>query len=178
MVALILVEMRRITDPDGTQRLGAVVDLDNVLSTPDIRKRLSSIEKSYESLLHQCNMLLAQIKTPQGKSNARLRWELANTVSLFLSAVSSQLGLVLGNYKEALSRDLGVSSSELRYILAFYGSHRSITDVDSRINWSKYREIMDISDEKARKECEMLVKTGKIRSDREIRAFKKKIPTH
>jgi hypothetical protein len=36
---------------------------------------------------------------------------------------------------------------------------------------------MDFSDEKSRKQCETLIKMGKIKSDTEIRDFKRKLKT-
>jgi hypothetical protein len=75
MASQIPVEIRKITDPDGTSRLGAVAYLEEVLSTPDIMNRLSSTEKEYELLLQQCREILVQTKTPNGRPDARLRWQ-------------------------------------------------------------------------------------------------------
>lgn len=36
---------------------------------------------------------------------------------------------------------------------------------------------MDFSDEKSRKECENLIKMGRIKTDTEIREFKRKLKT-
>jgi hypothetical protein len=49
----------------------------------------------------------------------------------------------------------------------------SITQVSEKINWSKYREIMDISSATLRKECEQKILNGEINTDYEIRQFKK-----
>jgi hypothetical protein len=102
---------------------------------------------------------------------------LAEKVSTFLDLNAKKNGVVLVNYTDALKRDLGVSESELRYIFRFYRKYNSAADLDERINWSKYRELMDFSDEKTRKQCEALIKEGKIKSDGEIRAFKRKMKT-
>jgi hypothetical protein len=177
MVSQIPVEIRKITDPDGTSRLGAVAYLEEVLATPDIMNRLSAIEKEYELLLRQCKEILAQTKTSKGRPDATLRWELADKIHTFLDSSTKKIGVVLVNYTDALHRDLGISESELRYILRFYNKYKNLNEVDHRINWSKYRELMDFSDEKSRKQCEMLIKVGKIRSDTEIREFKRKLKT-
>lgn len=177
MAGQIPVEIRKITDPDGTSRLGAVANLEEVLSTPDIMNRLSATEKEYELLLRRCSEILARTKTPEGRPNARLRWKLADEIHAFLNSSTKKIGVVLVNYVEALQRDLGISQSELRYILRFYNKYRNSNELDARINWSKYRELMDFSDEKSRRECEKLIKMGKIKSDTEIREFKRKLKT-
>jgi len=175
MISQIPVEIRKITDPDGTSRLGAVAYLEEVLSTPDIKKRLSATEKEYESLLRQCREILAQTKTSEGRPKAELRWELADRIHIFLKSSTREIGVVLVNYVDALQRDLSISKSELRYIFRFYKKYKDPNDLDPRINWSKYRELMDFSDERSRKECEMLIKAGKIKSDTDIREFKRKL---
>jgi len=177
MANQIPVEIRKITDPDGTSRLGAVAYLEEVLSTPDIKNRLSVIEKEYELLLRQCREILAQTKTSKGRPDARLRWQLADKIHTFLNSSTKKIGVVLVNYVDALQRDLGISESELRYISRFYRKFGDPNDLDPRINWSKYRELMDFSDEKSRKQCETLIKMGKIKSDTEIRDFKRKLKT-
>ena len=175
MVNQIPVEIRKITDPDGTSRLGAVAYLEEALSTPNIMSRLSTTEKEYKLLLQQCQEILVQTKTSKGRPDARLRWELADKIHTFLDSNTKKIGVVLVNYTDALHRDLDISESELRYILRFYNKYRNLNELDHRINWSKYRELMDFSDEKSRKQCETLIKTGKIKSDTEIREFKRKL---
>ncbi|MGA3193116.1 MAG: hypothetical protein ABSD73_11505 [Candidatus Bathyarchaeia archaeon] len=177
MAAQIPVEIRKITDPNGSSRIGVVTYLGEVMSTPDIRERLSSVEDKYRSLLEQCNQILAVIKTPKGRSDARLRWKLAEKIHTFLDSQMKEIGVVLVNYTEAIHRDLGVSESELRYIFRFHSRYKSLKEVDPQINWSKYRELMDFSNHEARKRCEALIKEGRITSDAEIREFKRKEKT-
>jgi hypothetical protein len=177
MVNPIPVEIRKITDPDGRSRLGAVAFLGGVLSTPDIKDRLSSLEEKYTLLLKQCENILEKTKTTAGRSDATLRWQLAQKVGSFLDLNMKNEGVVFVNYVEALQRDLEVSESELRYIFKFFKKYKNEKELDTRINWSKYRELMDFSDEKLRKQCETLIKEGKIKSDKEIRAFKRQMKT-
>jgi len=177
MVSQIPIEIRRITDPDGTSRLGAVAYLEEVLSTPDIKNRLLATEKEYELLLRECTEILAKIKTSTGRPDAGLRWKLADRIHGFLNSSILNIGVTIVNYFDAFQRDLGISKSELRYIFRFYSKYKDPTQLDPRINWSKYRELMDFSDEKSRKECENLIKIGKIKSDTEIREFKRKLKT-
>ena len=94
----IAVEIRKITNSDGTSRLGAVTYLEEVLSTPDIKERLSTIEKEYESFISQCTEILTQIRTPQGRSDAKLRWKLADKIYSFLNSDTKNIGVILVNY--------------------------------------------------------------------------------
>ncbi len=174
MTNQVRVEIRRITDPNGISRIGVVAYLGEVLSTPDIKTRLSAVEEEYRTLLQQCNRILEMTKTSKGRPDARLRWELADKINTFLNLRAKGIGVVLVNYTEALHRDLDISESELRYILRFYGKYPHMNELDQRINWSKYRELMDFTDENSRRRCEAMIKEGRIRSDSEIRDFKRR----
>jgi len=170
----IIVEIKKITNPDGTSKLGAITYLEEVLSTPDIKKRLSTMEKEYESFIKQCKEILTRIQTPQGRSDAKLRWKLADKIYSFLNSDTKNIGVVLVNYIDTLCRDLGVSKSDLRYTIKFRHKYRTLEELDSRINWSKYRELLDFPNDKLRKDCETLIKDGKITTDALIREFKQK----
>lgn len=167
------VEIKKITNPDGTSRTGSVTYLEEVMSTPDIKDRLLALGKEYALLVQRCSPILKQIRTPKGRPNARLRWELANTIYTFLNSNANKIGVIIVNYKDALCKDLGISNSELNYILKFRGKYVKPKELDDRINWSKYRELMDFSNDQMRKECETLIRIGKIKTDSEIRKFKK-----
>lgn len=167
------VEIKKITNPDGTSRTGVITYLEEVMSTPDIKNRLLAIEKEYVLLVQRCSHTLKRIRTPEGRPDARLRWELANVIHTFLNSNADKIGVVLVNYKSALCADLGISNSELNYLLKFRGKYVSPNQLDDRINWSKYRELMDFANDQMRKECETMIKNGKIRTDSDIRKFKK-----
>lgn len=171
------VEVRKITDPSGSSRVGAITYLSEVLSTPDVQKRLKTIENQYAILLKTCSELLGQMKISQGRADARLRWKIVDNINSFLKSSPKISGVVVVNLVEALSRDLGVSETQLHYLQRFYRVYPNLTDLDPKINWSKYRELMDFSDEKSRKQCETLIKMGRIKSDTEIREFKRKMKT-
>lgn len=173
--SLIPVEIRKITDPGGNSRIGAVTYLSEVLSTPDVQKRLKNIENQYAILLKTCNELLEQIKSPKGRANATLHWKIADNIDNFLRTSPKLSGTVVVNITEALDRDLGVSETQLHYLQRFHRAYPNLADISPGINWSKYRELMDFPSPKSRKECEALIKTGKIKTDTEIRDFKRKL---
>lgn len=167
------VEIKKIINPDGTSRTGAVTYLEEVVSTPNIKDILLTLEKEYALLVQRCSLILERIGTPKGRPDARLRWELANTIYTFLNSNANKIGVVVVNYKDALCADLDISNSELNYLLRFRGKYLNPEELDDRINWSKYRELIDFTNDQTRKECETLIKNGKIKTDSEIRKFKK-----
>lgn len=167
------VEITKITNPDGTSRTGVITYLEELMSTPDVQNRLFAIEKAYALLVQTCLRTLKRIETREGRADARLRWELANLIYTFLNSNAEKIGVVLVNYKNALCADLGVSNSGLAYLLKFRDKYVSSDQLDDRINWSKYRELLDFTNDRKRKECEELIKSGKIKTDSEIREFKK-----
>jgi len=57
-------------------------------------------------------------------------------------------GYVFANVSEALPRDIEMSKSQLSYLIKFRTYYPSIDQVSKEINWSKYRELMDFSDNK------------------------------
>ena len=81
---------------------------------------------------------------------------------------------VFANVSEALMRDVGTSRSQLNYLLKFRTYYPSIDDVSTEINWSKYRELLDIRSAEARKICETRILSGEIRTDHDIRDFKRR----
>lgn len=167
------VEITKITNPDGSSRTGAITYLEEVMSTPDIKNRLLTIEKEYALLVQRCLRTLKRIRTPEGRSDAQLRWKLADAIFIFLNSNANKIGVIFVNYKNALSADLGVSKSELSYLLKFRSKYASLSELNDRINWSKYRELMDFTNDQLRKKCETLIKRGEITKDSEIRKFKK-----
>lgn len=169
------VEIKRITDPGGSARIGAVTYLSKVLSTPDVQIRLRNTERQYGILLQTCDKLLKQMRSSDGRADATLHWRIADAINNFGRSTPKASGAVVVNLVEALSRDLDISETQLHYLQRFYRAYPHLSDLNSKINWSKYRELMDFPDDKSRKQCEALIIKGELRSDGEIRQFKRKI---
>jgi hypothetical protein len=105
-------------------------------------------------------------------SDSLLRWKLADQIYSFIKQIEDN-GYIFANLLEALPRDIGISKTQLSYLLKFRERYPFIHQVSKEINWSKYRELMDISEKNIRELCESLIKMGKIKSDKEIREFKR-----
>jgi hypothetical protein len=74
---------------------------------------------------------------------------------------------------EALSRDLELSRSRLKYLIRFRTFYPTISQVSKKINWSKYQEMLDIKDATKRRICEKKILSGEMKTDADIRDFKR-----
>ena len=146
--------------------------------------RLHILHKVKDSFKSKTNMqdlsmvvkrLLKEVRSNRRfMADSQLQWKLADAVYSFTKRIEDD-GYIFANFSEALARDVGMSKSQLNYLMKFRTRYPSIDQVSKEINWSKYRELMDFPDGKSRKQCETLILQGKIKSDTEIREFKRRI---
>jgi len=168
-------EILKIRDPDGASRFKAIISFQDAIAHTSQSQKLIQIQNEYTKLVDGCQRLLKEIRSNRKRmADSQLQWKLADNIYSFIKWIESD-GFIFANVSEALSRDVGMSKSQLNYLIKFRTYYPTIDQVSKEINWSKYRELMDFSDEKSRKQCEMLIKAGKIRSDTEIREFKRKL---
>jgi hypothetical protein len=138
-------------------------------------QKLIKIQNEYTRLVASCQRLLKDIRSSHRfKADSQIQWKLADEIYSFIKRIEND-GYIFANVSEALPRDIGMSKSQLNYLIKFRTYYPSIDQVSKEINWSKYRELMDFPDQASRKQCETLIKIGKIRSDTEIRGFKRKL---
>lgn len=168
-------EILKIRDPDGVSRFKAIISFQDAIAYTSQSQELIQIQNEYTKFIDRCQKLLKEIwSNRKFMANSELQWKLANEIYSFVKWIENS-GYIFANVSEALSRDIGMSKSQLSYLIKFRTYYPSIDQVSKEINWSKYRELMDFSDNKARKECEALIKMGRIKSDTEIRKFKRKL---
>jgi len=168
-------EILKVKDLDGKSRFKAIISLQDAITHTSQSQNLIRIQNEYTNLVYNCQRLLKEIwASRKSKADSRLQWKLANEIYSFTKQIEND-GYVFANVTEAFSRDVGMSKSQLNYLIKFRTRYPSIEQVSKEINWSKYRELMDFPDQKSRKLCEELIKSGKIKSDTEIREFKKKL---
>jgi hypothetical protein len=168
-------EIQEIRDPDGASRFKAIVSFQDAIAHTSHGQKLIQIQNEYTKFVDNCQRFLKEIRSNRKHmADSHLQWNLANEIYSFIRRIEDY-GHIFANISEALPRDLGISKSQLNYLMKFRTYYPSINHVLKEINWSKYRELMDFPDEKSRKECEALIKIGKITTDTEIRAFKRKI---
>ncbi len=109
------------------------------------------------------------------KSDPRVRWRLGDDIDRFFSSLKRKYGIVVTNQLEALSYDLSLSHDALGFILRVPNLFTKAEVAQAGLSWSKFQEIMGITDATAMRDCFNLLKLGKIRYDKEIRAFKRAV---
>lgn len=168
-------EILKIRDPDDTSRFKAIISFQDAIVDTSQSQKLIQIQNEYAKLVEGWQGLLKKIRNNRKfMANSQLQWKLADEIYSFIKKIEND-GYIFANVSEALPRDVGISKSQLNYLLKFRMFYPSIDQVSKEINWSKYRELMDFPDQKSRKQCETLIKAGKIKSDTEIREFKRKL---
>jgi len=170
-------EILKIRDPDGASRFKAIISFQDAIANTSQSQKLIQIQNEYTKLVDGCQRLLKEIRSNRKCiADSKLQWKLADEIYSFIKRIEND-GYIFANVSEALPRDVGISKSQLNYLIKFRTYYPSVDQVSKEINWSKYRELMDFSDQKSRKECEKLIKMGRIKSDTEIREFKRKLKT-
>ncbi len=168
-------EIQKIRDPDGTSHFKAIISFQDAIADASQSQKLVRIQNEYTKLVEDCRRLLKEIwSNRKSMADSKNQWKLADSIYSFAKRIENE-GYVFANLSEALPRDVGISKSQLNYLTKFRTYYPSIDKVSEGINWSKYRELMDFPNGESRKECESLIKRGKIKSDTEIREFKKRI---
>lgn len=168
-------EILKIRDPDGANRFKAIVSFHDAIAHTSQSQKLIQIQNEYARFVDGCQRLSKEVRSNRRlMADSQLQWKLADAVYSFTKRIEND-GYIFANFSEALARDVRMSKSQLNYLMKFRTRYPSIEQVSKEINWSKYRELMDFPDEKSRKQCETLILQGKIKSDREIREFKRRM---
>ncbi|MEM2914422.1 MAG: hypothetical protein QXH91_03350 [Candidatus Bathyarchaeia archaeon] len=166
-------EILKIKNPDGICDYKAIISLRDAIGYANQSQKLIIIQKEYSKFLENCKEMIEKIENDhKSRSNPHLQWMLSDRIYSFMKWVEN-CGFIFTNIFETLSKEVGISKTQLRYLIRFRESYPSIDQVSREINWSKYRELLDISDKNKRLLCENLIKIGKIKSDKEIRKFKR-----
>ena len=167
-------EIKKMRDPDGISRFKAIVSLQDAITHSSQSQKLIQIQDEYSKSVESWQRMLEQIRSSRrNEANSNLQWKLADAIYSCVKRIENN-NYVFANFSEALTRDVGMSRSQLNYLLKFRTYYPSIDRVHNEINWSKYREILDIRSAEARKICEKKILSGEIRTDQDMRDFKKR----
>lgn len=163
----------KIRDPDGKSRFKAIVSFGDAIAHSEQSQKLIQIQNEYTAMVNRWQKKFTELRNSRKlMSDSHLQWKLADEIYSFDKGIEKD-GYFFANASEALSRDLGVSRSRLRYLMKFRKYYPSLEFVSPKINYSKYQEILDIRNPKTRKQCEEKILSGELTKDSEIRAFKK-----
>lgn len=166
-------EIQKIRDPDGASHFRAIVSFQDAIADTSQSSKLIQIQKGYTALVTIGQKLLKEIRrNKKSMADSQLQWSLADEIYSFVKRIEND-GYVFANVSEALTRDMGLSTSQLNYLIKFRTYYPTLDQVHREINWSKYREILDMRSPELRKICESKILSGEIKTDHDIRMFKK-----
>lgn len=166
-------EILKIKAPDGTEKFKALISLQDAISDSTQSKKLIQVQDEYTKYVTCSRELWLKVESNRkNMANSRSQWELADFFFSFVNYAEKE-GYVVTNIAEAITRDVGISNSQLNYLRKFRTRYPSVENISDQINWSKYREIMDIKSPALRKMCEEKILAGEIKTDYDIRQFKK-----
>jgi len=170
-------EIQKIRDPNGSSRFKAIVSFQDAITHSSQSQKLIQIQNKYSKSVDGWRRMLKEIRSSRkNMADSELQWKIADEIYSFVKCIENN-GYAFANVSEALPRDVGMSRSQLNYLIKFRTHYPSIDHVSKEINWSKYREILDIRSVEARKICEKRILSGEIRTDRDIRDFKRRYRT-
>ena len=149
-----------------------VISLADAISSPGLYERLQSAEKEYRNALPKWHKRISRIK--DNRSGSVERWRLADDILAFENHLRTKWNIQPTNTLSAISLDLGISRCSLGYMFRLR-ERFSFAEVGAlRFGWSKLQEILDIEDDDRMKQCVGLVSRNILKSDGDIRKFKKK----
>jgi len=148
-----------------------LISLVDAVSSPSIHKKVKEAELFYNRAQERWLKIMSDIK--KDRSNSLLRWKLGSDIEKTKNYIRKKWGFEITNINEAVAEFLDISKSSVRYIIL--ASRRlHIEDLERmKINWSKIQEAIDIKDDEKMMKCLELISEGAIKTDSEIREFKR-----
>jgi hypothetical protein len=166
------VEIQNIQDPDGIRRIRFTIAFQDAIQKTSLNKQIIYFQQKYLDAIKECKEILSHIK--ESKKNAGdsiLKWQLSDVIVNFLNDVELNEFIII-NYSSSLSRDLGLSKRLVESMIKFRQNYPKVDMVNQKINWDRYREILDISDLKIREFLTEKILDGSIKTRDEIKQFK------
>lgn len=171
----IAIELIKVKDPDNIVRYRATISFQNAIDEPISTQKLIEIQNNYDTTIEECKKVYEHIKNnKRNQSNPIFRWELANKIFLFVKDLENN-GYIFANFTDAMIRDLELSQTYVNKLLTLRRYYPSKDMLNTNINWSKYREILEISNQDYREKCVARIITGEIKTERQIREYKREI---
>jgi len=123
---------------EQNKEFAAITSISIVTSASrSIRRELRFVEQDYTILVRSvCDTL--NMTSKRKNSDPRLYWIAANAIDEFLGRIND-IGFYLAKQNKTLARDIGLSESSIKKILAFRRRFPRISLVDPSISWVKYR---------------------------------------
>jgi hypothetical protein len=169
------VEILKIKDPDGIERIRLTIAFQDAIQNPSFNKQIIYLQEKYLDIIKKCEDLIIHIReSKKSAGDPVLKWYLSDVIYNFLMEAEEN-GFVITNFSRSLSRDLGLSLRHIDYLIEFRMTYPNIEMVNKKINWDRYKEILDISDHPTRQLLIEKILNGDIKTRNEIRNYKKGI---
>jgi hypothetical protein len=169
------VEIQKVKDPDGVERFRLTMSLHDALMNTSLNKQIIYTQEKYKKSVNICKDIIDNIrKSRRNAGDSVLKWYLSDVIYSFLKGMEED-GLVLVNFAKSFSRDLGVSVSQINYMIEFRTTYPEIEMINNKISWDKYKEILDVSDRSVRKMITEKLISRELKTREDIRKLKKEI---
>jgi hypothetical protein len=167
------VEILKIRDPDGVERIRLTLAFQDAIQNPSLNKQIIYLQEKYLDTIKKCEDLIINIReSKKSAGDPILKWRISNVIYNFLMEAEAN-GFVITNFPRSLSRDLGLSISHIDYFIEFKKTYPSIEMVNKKINWDKYKEILDVPNPHIRQLLIEKILNREIQTRNQIRNFKK-----
>ena len=166
-------EITKIKDPDGLERVRLTIAFQDAIQNTSLNIKIIHLQEKYIYTIKKCKEMIDYMR--ESRKNAGdpiLKWHLSNEIYNFLLE-TEQNNIIITNFRKSLSRDIGLSLRLINSLIAFRESYSEIKMVNKKINWDRYREILDISDNHLRQLMFEKILNGEIRTRTDIKNFKK-----
>jgi hypothetical protein len=108
------------------------------VSSGNFFAELKCAEIDYEITLATAKKALS-LSAANKRSDPRAYWFVGKALNDYLARLE-EMGFYLLKQNRTFSRDLGISESSVKKILAFQRRYPNLTMIDSSIPWSRYRD--------------------------------------
>jgi hypothetical protein len=165
-------EIQRTKDPDGSINFKAVISFQDAIADSSQSQKLIQIQNEFAKSVRKWQSLLKERHSSRElMSNSRLMWRLADEIYLFIMTIENK-GYAFVNASDALAKELGMSQRQLERLVQFRRYYSTVDQIAENINWSKYIELLSIPSSETRKICQKRILEGKIKTIKQLRAFK------
>ena len=129
-------------DIHNTKKISILVDLAYYISNSSaLEKNVEKFKKRYLDAIQSAKQLFYKMPMEEKKHQERpssLYWELGNLINTFNNDVEAKFEIL--NYKEAVSRDFGLSKSYI-YDLATVAKICKKSEIIDSVSFSYYKEL-------------------------------------
>ena len=159
----------KILDLPQGRKNTLVFSINDVFVNTHIIKSKNEIIHEFESLVGEIRSLLNDKPSSTPKKTL---WTIGRKITKFRKDIVRKYNTYITNLNEALANNLGVSESQLGYIVKF--SNFSLKrQIDEKIPWSIYMEALNLPNKREFHLCLQLIKEGKLKSSKDVRNYVK-----